>query len=303
MKIELLSILSLAFLLILFSNVSSAQNPIPNPGFEGWSGNIPNGWSAPTNNPLAGIEPITKSPEAYSDSWAVRGFVLDFFGVPISPVLYPGTPTDPYFPITTNHEVFSCFYKYFGAEGDMLFIEIVFINLSVAGGAEGHAEVSINNTSIYEKLEIQMEYDNNNPPDWQATIANISVTIKPQEGQAVHPGTWFLLDHFTFDDLPVITDIKEIDNQQFPDKFMLEQNFPNPFNPATKISFSLPEEAFTNLKVYNIQGEEVATLVNERLSAGTYNTDWKAASNPSGVYVYVLRVNDVILSQKMILAK
>ncbi|MBK7380253.1 MAG: hypothetical protein IPJ03_14915 [Ignavibacteriales bacterium] len=78
MKIELLSILSLAFLLILFSNVSSAQNPIPNPGFEGWLRNIPNGWSAPTNIPLAGIEPITKSPEAYSDSWAVRGFVLDF---------------------------------------------------------------------------------------------------------------------------------------------------------------------------------------------------------------------------------
>ncbi len=286
--------------LSVLSVVSFSQNPIPNPEFENWSGNIPNGWGAPSNIPQANIEPITKSSEAYSDSWAVRGIVLDFSGTPIPPALYTGTITESLFPVAGNHQMFSCFYKYFGVGGDMFFIEVNFVNLSIGGGGEGHAEISAENSQIFEKLEIPINYDPNNPPGWQATQANITITIKPQEGQAPHPGSWFLIDHLTFDNLT--TSVK-INNPEVPDKFDLEQNYPNPFNPATKIKFNIPENSFVNLKVFNLQGEEVATLVNEELSAGSYNADWNAEGMPSGVYVYSLRTNGINLSHKMILLR
>jgi hypothetical protein len=218
---------------IFFSVELYSQNPIPNPGLESWTGNIPNGWSAPTNIPQASIEPITKSPEAYGDSWAARGFVLDAFGTPISPLLYTGTISEPFFPVSANHSVLSCFYKFFPVGGDMLFIEVVFLNQTVGGGGEGHAMIATNNEQIYSKIEIPITYADDNPPGWQAEFANITITILPQEGQDPHAGTWFLVDNFTFDNLPIILDVKEVDDL-IPTEFKLEQNFPNPFNPVKK---------------------------------------------------------------------
>lgn len=277
-----------------------AQNPIPNPSFENWNGNIPNGWSAPANIPQAGIEPIMKSPEAYADNWAVRGIVLDAFGNPYPPVLYAGTITDPFFPVSANHDLFSCWFKFFSVGGDRLFIEVVLTNNNTGGLGEGHAFVIVNNTQIFEKLEIPIEYDPDNPPNFHANVASITVTIAPQPGQTPHVGTWFLLDLMTFDNLP--SSVEEINNQ-VPNNFELAQNYPNPFNPKTNINFSLPEASFVNLKVYNIQGEEVATLVNQELSAGTYKTNWNALEMPSGVYVYVLKAKDFVQSRKMLLMK
>ena len=72
---------------------------------------------------------------------------------------------------------------------------------------------------------------------------------------------------------------------------------------STNINFSVPEESFVTLKIYNVQGEEVAILVNENLSTGTYNVDWNASNLPSGVYVYMLRTENIHLSRKMILMK
>ncbi|MEO8400152.1 MAG: T9SS type A sorting domain-containing protein [Ignavibacteriaceae bacterium] len=301
MKNFLRFFLSVAICLLALTNISFSQNPIPNAEFENWSGNTPNGWGTPSNIPLAGIEPITKSPEAYSDSWAVRGFVLDFSGTPIVPVLFTGTLNEALFPVNGNYQMFSCFYKYFGVGEDMLFIDISFVNLSVGGGGEGHVEISAENSQIFDRLEIPINYSPNNPPGWQATNANITISIKPQENEVPHPGTWFLLDHFTFDNLP--SGIKLTDNNQVPDQFTLKQNYPNPFNPTTNINFSIPEESFVNLKVYNLQGEEVATIVNENLEAGNYSADWNAAQMPSGVYIYTLKSNSINLSRKMILMK
>ncbi len=84
-------------------------------------------------------------------------------------------------------------------------------------------------------------------------------------------------------------------------------NSPNPFNPSTSISFELPQAADVNLTIYNILGQEVSTLVSERLSAGAHTFDWRQGldRNPvsSGIYLYRLRVNDEVISRKMTLLK
>ncbi len=88
-----------------------------------------------------------------------------------------------------------------------------------------------------------------------------------------------------------------------PYKFTLEQNFPNPFNPATTIKYSIPELSYVTLKVYDILGREVATLVNGQKSAGSYEINFDAEKFASGVYFYKVQSGQSILIRKMILMK
>ncbi|MEB2295533.1 MAG: T9SS type A sorting domain-containing protein, partial [Ignavibacteria bacterium] len=90
---------------------------------------------------------------------------------------------------------------------------------------------------------------------------------------------------------------------ELPESYSLEQNYPNPFNPNTVISYQLPVNGFVTLKVYDILGSEVTTLVNEEKTAGRYEINYNASSLASGVYLYKLQVNDFINVKKMILLK
>jgi hypothetical protein len=88
-----------------------------------------------------------------------------------------------------------------------------------------------------------------------------------------------------------------------PDKFAVYQNYPNPFNPTTSIKFDIPKNAFVTLKVYDVIGKEVATLINEVRTAGSYNVDWNASFYPSGVYFYKLESKDFTETKRMLLIK
>jgi hypothetical protein len=96
-----------------------------------------------------------------------------------------------------------------------------------------------------------------------------------------------------------------------PETFSLEQNYPNPFNPVTKIRFEVPafiilsqmNKQEVKLTVYDVLGREIQTLVNEQLSAGTYEVDWNASAYPSGTYFYKLEAWDFTETKKMILVK
>ncbi|MBI4547593.1 MAG: T9SS type A sorting domain-containing protein [Ignavibacteriae bacterium] len=88
-----------------------------------------------------------------------------------------------------------------------------------------------------------------------------------------------------------------------PEQFALEQNYPNPFNPATVIRYSLPVNSFVTLQVYNVLGQEVATLVNEKREAGRYEVRWNASGLPSGVYYYRLRTPTFSKVHKMMLLR
>ena len=88
-----------------------------------------------------------------------------------------------------------------------------------------------------------------------------------------------------------------------PKEFKLEQNFPNPFNPTTKIQYQLPQDARVTLKVYDILGSEVATLVNEEQEAGYKEVQFNGNNIASGMYVYRLQAGDFISTKKMLMVK
>ena len=100
-----------------------------------------------------------------------------------------------------------------------------------------------------------------------------------------------------------VTDAKDDVTKNIPDEFVLYQNYPNPFNPSTIISYYLNETGKVSLKVYDILGEEVATLVNEEKLAGSYEVKFDGGGLSSGVYFYTLRVNGLSYSKSMILMK
>ena len=88
-----------------------------------------------------------------------------------------------------------------------------------------------------------------------------------------------------------------------PEGYLLLPNYPNPFNPSTTIEFDLPKTSDLTLKVFNILGEEVATLVSDRLSAGSYTYEWDASNLASGIYLYRLQAGDYVKTRKMVLMR
>jgi hypothetical protein len=108
---------------------------------------------------------------------------------------------------------------------------------------------------------------------------------------------------------------------EIPGGFKLSQNYPNPFNPTTIINFSIPLlparridngggrgvsegwGVFVNLRIFDVLGREIQTLINEKLSAGTYEVDFDGTSLPSGIYFYKITAGDFTDTKKMILAK
>jgi hypothetical protein len=88
-----------------------------------------------------------------------------------------------------------------------------------------------------------------------------------------------------------------------PTEFALEQNYPNPFNPATTIKFSIPEQSRVTLKIYDVLGREVSTLVNEVRNAGNHEVNFDASNLASGMYIYSIKAGDYNASKKMMLLK
>ena len=90
---------------------------------------------------------------------------------------------------------------------------------------------------------------------------------------------------------------------EIPKEYALFNNYPNPFNPATTITYQLPKSGSVTLKIYDILGNEVKTLVNEQKEMGRYTVTFNASSFASGMYVYQLRANDYTSTKKMLLLK
>lgn len=99
------------------------------------------------------------------------------------------------------------------------------------------------------------------------------------------------------------TSVEEKENNISPAEFMLSQNYPNPFNPSTTISYQLAMGGYISLKVYDVIGNEVVTLVNEEKPAGTYEVQFDASKLSSGIYFYKLQAGSFVETKKMILLK
>jgi hypothetical protein len=112
-------------------------------------------------------------------------------------------------------------------------------------------------------------------------------------------------------ELNVITDVENENALTTPEDYSLEQNYPNPFNPSTKIKYTIPsvfasetkQSQIVSLKVYDVLGYEVATLVNEEKPAGVYEVEFDASTFSSGIYFYELQAGSFVKTKKMILLK
>lgn len=126
-----------------------------------------------------------------------------------------------------------------------------------------------------------------------ATAPSTTITFAPS-----NPNQWRTIS------IPLagIVNINQI-SSQVPSAFNLYQNYPNPFNPATKIKFDLNKTGFVNLKIYDITGREIASLVNMQLIAGQYEYKWDASNFASGIYFYTLKLEDASFSRRMVLVK
>jgi len=96
--------------------------------------------------------------------------------------------------------------------------------------------------------------------------------------------------------------IEQISNT-IPQKLYLYQNYPNPFNPVTKVNYELPITNYVTLKIHDVLGKEVASLVNEKQNAGSYSVDFNAGNLPSGIYYYTIKAGEFTGTRKMMLIK
>jgi hypothetical protein len=132
-------------------------------------------------------------------------------------------------------------------------------------------------------------------PLWDADSLSIVVFVQSASSKTVYQS-----ETISYNDL-IVTSVKN--NNQLPNELILEQNYPNPFNPKTNIQFRISDFGFTSLIVYNVLGNEVATLVNEELPAGEYQIDFDASNLSTGTYFYTLTSGSFRETKKMILLK
>jgi len=97
--------------------------------------------------------------------------------------------------------------------------------------------------------------------------------------------------------------LPSVEDYLVPKNFELSQNYPNPFNPTTTIEYSIPKDANVSIKIFDVLGKEVATLVNEQRSAGTYIINWNASNFSSGLYFYRITAGEFTDTKKMFLVK
>ncbi|MFZ1976736.1 MAG: T9SS type A sorting domain-containing protein [Bacteroidota bacterium] len=100
-----------------------------------------------------------------------------------------------------------------------------------------------------------------------------------------------------------ITTSVSANKSNIPQTFSLSQNYPNPFNPSTTISFNIPSKSYVSLKIFDMLGREVATIVSGEMPAGSYTSQWNAAKMSSGIYFYRLEAGTFIQTKKLILLK
>jgi len=148
-----------------------------------------------------------------------------------------------------------------------------------------------------------MEESDQKLPDVTLKNGRIYSTWQVYDGTQ-NSGVWANVLDF---DNPVGVDSPEIENQ-VPKIFKLNQNYPNPFNPETTIEYELPYQSFILLKIYNMLGQEVRTLVKEHQQAGVKTVIWNGESNtgmqvPSGIYIYRMEADRFVKTQKMILIR
>jgi hypothetical protein len=276
---------------ILFTTL---QAQIPNPGFEDWTNSEPNGWFTTNSPPL--IVNISQTSNSHSGNWAVKGEVIDFM-FPIPPYLSTGSLTSPGFPISQKFNRISGYYQ-FSPVADDHFLVSATMGITTPSDTTiiGSGAIAIGDAvSEYTLFSFDIIYFLPGEPNW----ANIAISIIDTScATPGHIGSTMLVDY-----LDIIVGVDDSEENLIVEEYMLRQNYPNPFNPVTKIKYQIAEINFVTLKVYDVLGNEIVTLVNEEKPAGNYEVEFDGSMLPSSIYFYQLKAENFIETKKMVLIK
>ncbi len=226
--------------------------------------------------------------------------------------LEPNAVTEVYYALAVGDDQAQLFNNINAAELEYLNILPVELTSFTAVSKAGTIELNWQTASELNNLgfEIERKVLSGEKADWQ------KVGFKDGKGNTTEITNYRFTDDVSdFNGANLIYRLKQIDfNGAFeysdeveatsaPVKFELAQNYPNPFNPSTQINFSIPEEGFVSLKVFNALGQEAATLANQNMEAGNYTFEFDASELTSGIYFYTLKTENSISTKKMMLIK
>jgi hypothetical protein len=277
--------------IVLFLIASLNAQEIPGPGFESWPGTNNNsleGWVA--NNPPTRPTTVFASLNSNSGMFSAALRVVELSGFPFPPQLSAGTNGSG-FPITQRYEALNGYFEFTPQTGDFFNVTVQMWVGGIAGTLIGTGIFSTQAaTSDWAQFSVPVNYTQSGTPDW--CQINIIVGINQSSGGEA------VVDDLSFGSASSVEPI-----EGNPNGYELNQNYPNPFNPTTNIEYSIPEESFVELKVYDVLGNEVATIVNQEQAAGVYRADFDASSLTSGLYIARISAGNFTSTIKMSLMK
>jgi hypothetical protein len=275
---------------LLFLFVINVNAQIPNGGFENWGAMNPVDWWSSNNESLPVL--ISQSSDAHSGSYAVKMEAQIFFNILIPAQLLVGSEGNG-FPVSQRYEAVNFYYKFSPTTANAFFGVSVGMGLNDGViGAGGFTTSDEANSYTY--VSVPITYGTMEVPD--VVIISFVVGSEIQDPEAA--GSYATVDDVSFG---AATDVE--DANMNPEKYDLKQNYPNPFNPVTRIKYALKEKVQVVLKVYDLLGNEVATLVDGVKEKGTHFVDFNSSSLSSGTYFYSLKAADFVQTRKMILIK
>lgn len=286
MKKHLLSI-KLFLTALLFASNISAQ--IPNEGFEQWSGSNPVNW---VSGNVEGFTFVTPSGNPLSGQFAARLETKSIMGNLVPAVLSAGSDGEG-FPVSQRHGQLSFYYKF----SKTVSTAYLFVSVGFKKGEDGiGAGVLAINTPAdnYTPVTIPVTYINEEIPD----LGVILIQVTDQNLSPAASGSYAEIDDLSFS---ILTDVN--DESAGVNDFSLEQNFPNPFNPSTRINYQIAKDNFVTLKVYDIIGNEIAVLVDKLHNAGSYSVEFNGNNFSSGIYFYRIQYGNISDTKKMMLIK
>ena len=256
---------------------------------EEWSGNEPANWLTGNSEEFVFV---TQSTDAHSGSFAIKLEEINLMGFLGQATISVGADGNG-FPVSQRYNQVSLYYKFHKTVSTAYLILSAGFDKGEEGVGAGAVIINTEATQ-YTPVNIPITYINNDTPDRCLII----ITVTDQNLSTSAIGSYALIDDLSFNLVSGVDD-----DNNLPKIFNLAQNFPNPFNPSTTIKYSVPETENVTLKVYDIIGNEIATLVNETKPAGEYEVKFSPDNQSSGIYIYRLQAGSQIQTRKMTFLK
>jgi hypothetical protein len=238
------------------------------------------------------LRTVSQTENSHSGLSAIKLQTLSIGAFLISGIITAGTDGGG-FPVSQRHEQLSFYYKFNKTASTAYFY--IAVEFKRNGETIGAEFITITEASDdFVALNIPITYLSNEEPDSAVIVMQVSDQVSDTSAS----GSYAVIDDISFN---AVSDVEE-DDVKLSD-FNLAQNYPNPFNPSTSIKYAISNTQFVTLKIYDIIGNEVATLVNEYKPAGSYELNFNASKLSSGVYLYSLQAGDYFQTRKMTLIK